>query len=162
MTASSPRQDHRLGTEVQPASGRDRGTEYRCPCSPKLRPLAAGQRRWGSHLKTQCEELRTGKFPKNVSTSALKTGMAFTLASFAGFSPQDLKKTFGSIRELLLQRAHYAWWTQRRRIATDNAKSIMTRKSPRLLTTTQENVVASRQTEPIAEHEAQKRRKTLL
>jgi hypothetical protein len=55
---------------------------------------------------------------------ATYTGMfsAFTLAFLAGFIPQELsrKRVLRKIRELLLQRAHYAWWTQRELIAADS------------------------------------------
>jgi hypothetical protein len=71
------------------------------------------------------------QFHKNASIIATYTGMfsAYTLAFFAGFIPQELsrKRVVRKIRELLLQRAHYAWWTQRELIATDSAKAPMTR-----------------------------------
>ena len=96
------------------------------------------------------------QFRKNASTIATYTGMfsAFTLAFFAGFIPHELsrKRVVRKVRELLLQRAHYAWWAQRERIAADSATSTMTRsyirrrKPPQTPTTTRENVGASRQT----------------
>jgi hypothetical protein len=71
------------------------------------------------------------QFHKNASIIATYTGMfsAFTLAFLAGFIPQELsrKRVLRKIRELLLQRAHYAWWTQRELIAADSAKAPMTR-----------------------------------
>jgi len=71
------------------------------------------------------------QFHKNASIIAMYTGMfsAFTLAFLAGFIPQELsrKRVVRKIRELLLQRAHYAWWTQRELIAADSAKAPMTR-----------------------------------
>ena len=71
------------------------------------------------------------QFRKNASIIATYTGIlsAFTLAFFAGFIPQELsrKRVVRKIRELLLQRAHHAWWTQRERIATDSEKSSLIR-----------------------------------
>ena len=135
-TTPTPRKAHRLGTQRSATSEWPRSRQrISLPAQPpKLRHLhhqrsaEAGVAPEDPGSPVRGTAYWKLQFHKNASIIATYTRMCL-----GGIhSARTLTTTCASrIRELLLQRAHYAWWTQRELITTDSAKAPMTRSYKR-------------------------------